>query len=52
MSTLVDDDALLDDMARALTVLVVWLTEVGFEHEGMDIDALHDLLRRYREEVA
>lgn len=50
VSHLVDDDDLLDDMARALTALVVWLTEVGFDHEGMNIDALHDLLTRYRVE--
>lgn len=42
-------DALLDDMASALTALRRWLMEVAEQHPDMDTSALDDLLRRHRE---
>ena len=44
MSRLVEDDHLLDDMARTLTVIRLWAMEVAEQHDGMDtavIERLH-----------
>jgi hypothetical protein len=51
MSRLVEDDALLDDMAAALKALRGWLMQIAEQHPEMDAGALDDLLRRYNAEM-
>jgi hypothetical protein len=51
VSGLVVDDALLDDMARTLYVLRVWLMQMGEEHPDLDASVVDGLLTRYREET-
>lgn len=50
MSALIEDDALLDDMAAALRAIRGWLMEVGEQHASLNAQALDDLLRRYKTE--
>jgi hypothetical protein len=51
MSTLIDDDALLDDMYRTLKVLRTLFMRMAEEHPDMDTAALDGLLKRYEAET-
>jgi hypothetical protein len=51
MTRLIDDDALLDDLAAAVASLRAWLMIVAERHPEMDTAALDRLLERYTAET-
>lgn len=51
MSRLIEDDELLDDMARTLAALRLWALEVAEQHERMETGVITNLLSRYRTET-
>jgi hypothetical protein len=50
VSTLIEDDGLLDDMARTLSVLRDWFSILAEEHLELDVKVIDELLARYKQE--
>ena len=51
MSTWLEDDSLLDDMASALYAFRQWLSEQAEHYPDMDNSGIDGLLARYTEET-